>query len=210
MVAPTPAPVASVADTQAPTEPSTAAPTADTPIDALAAWAMCKAFGDDGNQSVHAVTRIYGPGNITSTDGGFTVQLIGEVGARAATDSWCEVFGTFGDPHATFHLLQADPADSTPSAPFTALAPGGGERTEGTPIDALTAWTLCKGFERGIPLNLEGETGTATNDYDPKFVVDSDGVFTVYILGSAEAEQTATCTISGPLGDPTAQFLLPR
>ncbi|WEO77170.1 hypothetical protein BJQ94_17730 [Cryobacterium sp. SO2] len=203
-------PTASVAATPTPTATPTAL-TADTPIDALAAWAMCKGLGDDGGQSLHQMTRLYEPGNIVAADGGFTVQLIGDVGARSATDSWCEVSGTFGDPQATFHLLLAEPVDVSPSAPFTAVAPAAGERTEGTPIDALTAWAMCKGFERGMPLDLEGQTGTATNDYDPRFVVDTDGTFTVYILGSAAStEQTATCTISGPLGDPTAEYLLPR
>ncbi|MGY4858547.1 hypothetical protein [Cryobacterium sp. AP23] len=183
----------------------------DSPIDTLAAWAMCKGLGDGGNQSLHALTRVYEPGNITPTDDGFVVQLLGDIGARNATDSWCDVSGTFGDPQATFHLLQAEPSGLTASAPFAAATPAVGVRTEGSPMDALTAWAVCKGFERGLSLNLEAETGTPTNAYDPSLVIESDGTFTAYILGSvASTEQTATCTVSGPLGDPTVDYLLPR
>ena len=206
------APSASAPAASAPTgpAPSAGAITADSPIDSLAAWAMCKGLGDGGNQSVHSITNLYAPEYISESDGAFAVQLIGAVGARSDTDSWCEISGTFGEPQATFHLIAAEPT-SAPSAPFAAVAPASGERTEGTPIDPLTAWTMCKGFERGLPLDLESETGTATNRYDPRFIVESDAEFAVYLLGTADsAEQTATCTISGPLGDPTAEYLLPR
>jgi hypothetical protein len=214
--APSPTPAPSVTPAPSPLAdepaagPAAGASTADSPIDALAAWAVCKGFGDGGNQSVHPITNLYAPENIVESDGAFTVQLIGAVGARSDTDSWCEISGTFGEPQATFHLIAAEPT-SAPTAPFAAIAPAAGERTEGTPVDSLTAWTMCKGFERGLALDLESETGTATNRYGPQFIVESDAGFTVYLLGTADsAEPTATCTISGPLGDPAAEFLLPR
>jgi hypothetical protein len=213
--APAPDPTAAAPeDTPAPAPASTAAATAitaETPIDALAAWALCKGLGDAGNQSVHALTRVYDPANITSSADGFTVQLLGEIGARGTTDSWCDVSGTFGDPRAAFHLIQDEPTGATASPAFTGAAPAAGERTEGSPMDPLTAWTVCKGFERGLALELEAETGIVTNAYDPGLITAADGTFTVYILGSADSTgPTATCTISGPLGDPAAEFLLPR
>lgn len=191
--------------------PAAAAITAETPIDPLAAWTICKGLGDAGNQSVHNLTRVYDPENVTATGAGFTVQLIGDVGAQSSTDSWCDVSGTLGDPQATFHLLQAEPSGATPSPAFTVAAPAAGERTAGSPMDALTAWAVCKGFERGMALELESETGTATNAYDPGLISAADGTFTAYILGSADSTgPTATCTVSGPLGDPVAEYLLPR
>jgi hypothetical protein len=211
----TPATPADPADPATPapdaTEPAASTITAETPLDALAAWTICKALGDGGNQSVHSLTRVYDPENITTTGAGFTVQLIGDVGAQSDTDSWCDVSGTFGDPDVTFHLLQAEPSGLTASAPFTVAAPTDSERTAGSAMDALTAWAVCKGFERGIDLELESETGTATNAYDPGFVSAANGAFTAYILGSADSTgPTATCTVSGALGDPVAEFLLPR
>lgn len=213
-------PSAQPADTAEPADTATPAPdatpaaealTAETPLDALAAWTICKALGDGGNQSVHRLTRVYDPANITPTGTGFAVQLIGDVGAQSDTDSWCDVSGTFGDPLVTFHLLQAEPSGLTPSPAFTIDAPADGERTAGSPMDALTAWAVCKGFERGIDLELESETGVATNAYDPGFVTEVEGTFTAYILGSADSTgPTATCTVSGALGDPIAEYLLPR
>ncbi|MBX0299167.1 hypothetical protein K2F54_04160 [Cryobacterium sp. 1639] len=209
-----PADTAEPADTAAPAPdatPAAGAITAETPLDALAAWAICKALGDGGNQSVHRLTRVYDPANITPTGTGFSVQLIGDVGAQSDTDSWCDVSGTFGDPRVTFHLLQAEPSGLTPSPAFTVAAPADGERTAGSPMDALTAWAVCTGFERGIDLELESETGIATNAYDSDLISAADGTFTVYILGSADSTgPTATCTVSGALGDPIAEYLLPR
>jgi len=207
---PTQSPVAT-APAATPATPAGDAISAETPIDALAAWTICKGLGDAGNQSVHDLTRVYDPENITPIGEGFTVQLIGDIGAQGSTDSWCDVSGTLGDPRATFHLLQAEPAGLAPSPAFAVTAPAAGERTAGSPMDALTAWSLCKGFERGMALELESETGIATNAYNPGFISAADGTFTAYILGSADSTgPTATCTVSGSLGDPVAEYRLPR
>lgn len=200
----TPQPTVAVTSTATPTP---AANTADTPIDALAAWAMCKGFGF-GTVGLLPYTNVYDVKNIAEANGEFTVQLLGEVGDRSETAEWCTISGTLGDPKTKYHLIRAEPSNLTPSAPFTIPAPAPNVRTAGTPIDALTAWAMCKGFERGI-----GEGSYAphlTHSYDPKFIMNANGAFTVQLAGAPgeKSSDSAWCTISGSLGDPHTDFTL--
>ena len=67
------------------------------------------------------------------------------------------------------------------------------------------AWALSESVLNQVPAQYQGAIRAQWVD------ISADGTFTAYILGSADSTgPTATCTVSGPLGDPVAEYLLPR
>lgn len=76
------------------------------------------------------------------------------------------------------------------------------ERTADTPVDALAAWSICKGLI--IHLSAGGFPLPAMNEYGPDFVREDAGVFTVQLTGSFgdRGDGIGYCVIGGTLGVP--------
>lgn len=96
-ILPTPAPAPTVTQTLTAT-PEPDARAADTPLEALDAWAICESFISDPQALFGASPNQYAPEYVTEVAGVFTVYTVGPAGDQTFNGAMCKIGGTLGNP----------------------------------------------------------------------------------------------------------------
>ena len=120
---------------------------------------------------------------------------------------------------STIALAGCTAASPEPASTVTVTAsPTAAVRGADTPIDSYDAWYICRSavFEAASGVSPKADDFTA-NDYDPKFISEKDGAYTVQIIGTlgetdpGSDDNASYCVVSGTIGAPSIDdYLYPR